>query len=204
MFYKLHRPTLYLNDEYGFEQLNINISLKELSKHMEYKILCIPLTLQKFYTRIGGNSPKSFIKEEQTIQALAVLCNLSNGLLSYLPIMPYYRINKKVICDYPTVCNDIIIRFSIRRDGRGFFIPKWISCINKDKLYTPFQSGRNRIDYFRFDDDCLSYKGFSVFDTLKNETNKHESLRLAFLEWVLDHSERSSKNMYYKELCSVV
>lgn len=186
--------TTYLGSDYSFEQLNPYISLRAFSAAYGYNIIGLSLRTGEYTTPVGGNSPKYHVKTQTTIMVVAMICNNRNGRISYLTICPYYRINQKIISSYPKTCDDVLIRFSIRRDGEGFFEPKWISCIKGEQEYTPYQAGSNKVDYVSFSDNCLTYDGFSAKRALESTLGLQESLKKAFIEWLSIHSTRFSRD----------
>lgn len=188
----------YLGGDYSFEDLNLHISLLEYCNAAGYRILDISLRKGMHKTLVGGDASSSLVKATETIDAIIVLCNNANGLVSYLSLPPYYRISKKDMRSYPTTCDDIIIRFSIRRDGQGYFPPFWTTCYKGDTHYTPYQAPNNRIKYWGFRHQHISYDGYSVSKVLESQTSKLESLWRVFLQWVEDHSLRISQNDCYR------
>lgn len=189
---RFHTRQTYLSDDYSFEQLNPLISLRIFSETFGYRILGISLRKGEYDTPLGGDAPRFYVKSQETLVVTAMICNNADGKISYLTIYPYYRINKKVFNRYPKTCDDVLIRITIRRDGSGFFYPKWISCIQGEQEYTPHQAARNKIAYSSLSEDCLTYRGFSAPRALENEQELLESLGKAFLEWLSAQTTRSS------------
>lgn len=186
--------TTYLSGDYSFEQLNPYISLRAFSAAYGYNILGLSLRTGDYFTPVGGNSPRYHVKTQNTIIVEAMICNNMNGRISYLTVFPYYRINKKVFGNYPKTCDDVFIRFTIRRDGEGFFEPKWISCIKGEQEYTPYQASSNKVDYVPLSDNCLTYNGFSAKRALESTIGLQESLKKAFIEWLSINSTRLNRD----------
>ena len=187
---RYYNATRYLAEDYSFEQLNPCISLKSFTEAYGYRILGLSLNLGEYVTPVGGGSPKFYVKTQKTIMVTAMICNNTTGMVSYVTIPPYYRINQKKISRYPKTCDDVIIRFTIRRDCRGFFKPEWLSCIKGEQVFTPYPASSNRIDYVSLFDNCITYKGFSALRALGSSMGMQESLELVFHEWLHLNSER--------------
>ena len=117
-----------------------------------------------------------------------MLCNPSDGAISYLQVYPHYRIRPNDVQNFPYDCDDVIIRFTIRRDRKGYFKPLWISCCFGDEEYAPYQSEKTRIKYLG--PSLLTYKGFNVKKALGSDAEKKESIRLAIIEWIQENSRR--------------
>ena len=116
-----------------------DFSLSIFAAHSGYKLISIKM--QRFTKEYGEESGFPPI---ETIEATITLCRLSDGLLSYLKVLPKYQIPKEMIASCPSECDDIQIRFSIRLDGQGYYTPTWITCWNKDPCFTP---NGDRIDW---------------------------------------------------------
>lgn len=121
-----------LKDCFPVNKHYTDFSLKLFSSLSGFRIESIrmhPVTIS-----FGQDSEIPSIK---TVEAIITICQLSDGLLSYLHALPKYGIQEELIDTYPSICEDIDIRFSIRPDGKGYYTPTWIRCYSRGKAFTP-------------------------------------------------------------------
>ena len=175
-----------------------DFSLKLFSENNGFRIESIlmhPVTID-----FGQASGLSSIN---TIEATITICQISDGLLSYLHTLPRYGIQEEKIDTFPSVCDDLVIRFSIRPDGKGYYTPTWIRCYCNDEKFVP---DGDRIDWDYLENKASkwthrrSHKWAIPDSNFKIATSTHEgnieAARKMFTVWFNSGAYRFDDTVY--------
>lgn len=174
-------------------------SLSNFAKNSGYKLISV--IMRRITKEFGNESGLTPIK---TIEATIILCRLSDGLISYLKVLPRYHINDEILSTIPDECDNIDIRFSLRIDRKGYYTPTWISCWKKGNSFTP---NGNRIDWDILENKASQWThqsnhqwiipNFDFEKAIANQEESHKAAQKMLNVWFDSGSYRLDNTFFF-------